>query len=48
MTIDLLVQKTACCSQFFADSGKYVSNDTVNSWNGIKPFFYATNDDDFV
>ena len=48
MTIDLLVQKTACCSQFFADSGKYVSNDTVNSWNGIKPFFYANNDDDFV
>ena len=46
MTIDLLVQKD-CCSQFFADSGKYFSNDTVNSWNGIKPFFYSKNDDHF-
>ena len=34
-------------SQFFADSAKYVSIATVHSWNGIKPFFYSNNDDDF-
>ena len=36
-----------CCSEVFADSGKYVSNATVHSWNGIKPFFYSKNVDDF-
>ena len=46
MTIDLLVQKTVV-HHFFADSAKYVSIATVHSWNGIKPFFYSNNDDDF-
>ena len=32
------------CSQFFADSAKYVSNATVQSWNGIKPFLHSSND----
>ena len=32
------------CSQFFADSAKYVSNATVMSVNGVKPFFYSKND----
>ena len=36
-----------CCSQLFADSAKYVSIATVHSSNGIKPFFYSNNDDDF-
>ena len=36
-----------CCSQFFADSGKYVSIATLQSSNGIKTFFYSNNDDDF-
>ena len=35
------------CSQFFADSAKYVSIAIVHSWNGIKPFFYTNNDVDF-
>ena len=35
------------CSQFFADSAKYISNATVQSWNGIKPFLYSNNDVDF-
>ena len=34
-------------SKFFADSTKYISTATVHSWNGIKPFFYWNNDDDF-
>ena len=47
ITIDLLEQKTVwftgekdCCSQFFAGSVQYVSNATVHSSDGIKPFFY--------
>ena len=36
-----------CSSQFFADSGVYVSIATVHSWNGIKPLFFSNNDDDF-
>ena len=32
------------CSQFFADSAKYVSNATVHSWNGINPFLHSSND----
>ena len=35
------------CSQFFAGSGKYVSNAKVHSSDGIKPFFYSNNDYDF-
>ena len=35
------------CSQFFADSAKYVSTATVHSSNGIKSLFYSNNDDDF-
>ena len=35
------------CSQFFADSVKYVSTAIIHSWNGIKSFFYSNNDDDF-
>ena len=35
-----------CCSQFFADSAKYVSTATVDISNGIKSFFYSNNDDD--
>ena len=35
------------CSQFFADSAKYVSTATVHSSNGIKSHFYSNNDDDF-
>ena len=46
MTIDFLVSK-GCSSQFFADSGKYVSIATPQSSNGIKPFFYSNNDDHF-
>ena len=46
MTIDLLVQKTVV-HKFFTDSAKYVSNETVQSWNGIKPFFYWNNNVDF-
>ena len=35
------------CSQFFADSAKYVSIATVHNLNGIKSFFYSSNEDDF-
>ena len=35
------------CSQFFADSVKYVSNAIVHSSNGIKSFFYSNNEDNF-
>ena len=45
MTIDLLVQKTVVHN--FAYSGKCVSNATVHSLNGIKPFFCPNNDDCF-
>ena len=37
-----------CCSQFFAGSAKYVSDATVHSSDGIKPFFYSNNDHDFL
>ena len=36
-----------CCSQFFANSVKYVSIAILQSSNGMKPFFYSNNDDDF-
>ena len=39
MRIDLLVQKTVV-HNFFGDSAKYVPIATVNSSNGINPFFY--------
>ena len=42
MTIDLLVEKTDVHN--FLRSAKYVSNATVQSWNGIKPFLYSNND----
>ena len=45
MTIDLLEPKTVV--QFFAGSAMYVSNATVHSSDGIKPFFYSNNEDDF-
>ena len=35
------------CSQFFADSTKFVSTATVHSSNGIIPVLYSNNDDDF-
>ena len=35
-------------SQFFAGSGKYVSNAKVHSSDEIKPFFYSNNDHDFL
>ena len=44
---DLFTGPKDYCSQFFADSTKYISTATVHSWNGIKPFFYWNNDDDF-
>ena len=44
---DLFTGQKDCCSQFFADSAKYVSTSTVDSSNGIKSFFYSNNDDDF-
>ena len=43
MTIYLLVQKTVV-HKFLADSAKYVSNATVHSLNGIKPFFQINYD----
>ena len=46
MTIDFLVQK-AVVHNFFANSGKYVSIATLQSLNGIKPFIYWNNLDDF-
>ena len=45
---DLFTGQKDCCSQFFADSAKYVSIATVHSSNGIKSFFYLNNDDDFL
>ena len=44
---DLFTGPKDYCSQFFADSAKYVSTATVDSSNGIKSFFYSNNDDDF-
>ena len=46
MTIDLMMENTVV-HNFFADSAKYISNATVQSWNGIKPFLYSNNDVDF-
>ena len=43
----LITGPKAYCSQFFADYAKYVYTATVHSSNGIKPFFYSNNDDDF-
>ena len=37
---DLFTDPKDYCSQFFADSAKYVSTATVYSSNGIKSFFY--------
>ena len=45
---DLFTGPKDCCSQFLADSAKYVSISTVHSSNGIKSFFYLNNDDDFL
>ena len=44
---DLFSGPKEYCSQFFADSAKYVSTATVHSWNWIKSFFYSNNDDYF-
>ena len=44
ITIDLLWQKTVV-HIFFQNSAKYVSNATVHSSNGIKPFFHINTDD---
>ena len=44
---DLFTGPKHYCSQFFADSAKFVSTATVHSSNGIKSFFYSNNDDDF-
>ena len=44
---DWLPGAKGCCSQFFADFGKYVSISTLQSSNGIKPFFCSNHDDDF-
>ena len=44
---DLFTDPKDCCSQFFADSAKYVSTATVHSSNGIKSLFYSNNNDDF-
>ena len=44
---DLFTGPKEYCSQFFADSAKYVSTATVHSSNGIKSFFYSNNDDGF-
>ena len=46
MRIDFLVQN-AVVHNFLANSGKYVSIATLQSSNGIKPFIYLNNDDDF-
>ena len=46
ITIDLLRQKTVV-HNFLQNSAKYVSNATVDSSNGIKPFFYSKKDDHF-
>ena len=47
MTIDLLEQKTVI-KNFLRVLQKYVSNATVHSSDGIKPFFYSNNDHDFL
>ena len=47
MTIDLLEEKTVV-HKFFAGSVQYVSNSTVHSSDGIKPFFYSNNDHDLL
>ena len=47
MTIDLLEEKTVF-SQFIAGSIQYVSNATLHSSDGIKPFFYSNNDHDLL
>ena len=39
--------KKAVVHNFFADSAKYVFIATLQTSNGIKPFFYSNNDDDF-
>ena len=44
---DLFTGPKDYCSQFFADSAKYVFTATVHSSNGIKSFFYSNNDGDF-
>ena len=44
---DLFTGVKDYCSQFFADSTKYVPTASVQSWKGIKSFFYSKNDDDF-
>ena len=45
MKIDLMEQKTVVHD--FCGSEKYVSNATVHSLDGIKPFFFSNNDHDF-
>ena len=45
---DLFTGLKDCCSQFFADTAKYVSTATVHSSNGIKSFFYSNSDDNFL
>ena len=45
---DLFTSPKDYCSQFLADSAKFVSTATVYSSNGIKSFFYSNNDDDFI
>ena len=44
---DLFTCPKDYCSQFFADSAKYVSTALVHSSNGIKSFFYSNDDDNF-
>ena len=44
---DLFTVPKDYCSQFFADSAKYVSTATVHSLNGIKSFFYSNYHDNF-
>ena len=46
IAIDLLRQMTVV-HNFLRNSAKYVSNATVHSLNGIKPFFYSNDDDHF-
>ena len=44
---DLFTGPKDYCSQFFADSAKYVSTATVHSSNGIKLFLFSDNDEDY-
>ena len=44
---DLFTGSKDCCSQFFADSTKYVSTATVECSNGMKSLFYSKNNEDF-